>query len=403
MEDTKSTSFSVTRLVQVTPILRGLLADPTGNDDMPYRPVVLQSLTDPAAIQFAAATEQPGQTRPAPLERIASPLLTLDVAANYESVAAFQKQAAAQLEAYSAQYGIKPQAICLPRLGIVAVREDAPDDPDATDSGRPLYHKVALVTGSAGAIGHGLCKALLQQGAYVAASDLPGEKLDHFVQEFAAAVGKRVMGVPIDVTDRRSIAQGLEQITQTWGGVDIVVINAGIALAVGLLEMGLEAFQAVERVNIEGTLLTLAEAGKLMAAQGTGGDIVLISSKNVFAPAPKFGAYSATKAASHQLGRIASQELAEFKIRVNMVSPDAIFSDGNYKSGLWATVGPDRMKSRGLDAAGLEEYYRQRNLLKMRVTAQHVANAMLFFVTHQTPTTGATIPVDGGLPDSTPR
>ena len=86
-----------------------------------------------------------------------------------------------------------------------------------------------------------------------------------------------------------------------------------------------------------------------------------------------------------------------------MVSPDAIFSDGNYKSGLWATVGPDRMKSRGLDAAGLEEYYRQRNLLKMRVTAQHVANAMLFFVTRQTPTTGATIPVDGGLPDATPR
>jgi NAD(P)-dependent dehydrogenase (short-subunit alcohol dehydrogenase family) len=159
----------------------------------------------------------------------------------------------------------------------------------------------------------------------------------------------------------------------------------------------------LEKVNVEGTLLTIVEAGRLLSRQGTGGDIVLISTKNVFAPGAKFGAYSATKAASHQLARIASLELAEFGIRVNMVAPDAVFSDGSYKSGLWATVGPDRMKARGLDQAGLEEYYRNRNLLKARVTAQHVANAVLFFVTHQTPTTGATIPVDGGLPDATPR
>jgi len=403
MEDTKTTCFSVTRLAQVTPIVRGLLAVSTGNDDLPYRNVLLQSLTDPAAMDFATAPERPGQARPAPLDRITSPPLALEGAGTYESAAAFRTRAAAQIEAYVAQHGSKPEAVCLQGLGVLVVREDIPGDPAAADSTRPLYHKVAVVTGSAGAIGHGLCKALLEHGAYVAASDLPGERLDRFVQEFAAVVGERIASVPIDVTDRQSIAQGLEQVVQTWGGVDIVIINAGIALAVGLTEMSLEAFQAVERVNVEGTLLSLAESGKLMAAQGTGGDIVLISSKNVFAPAPKFGAYSATKAASHQLGRIASQELAEFKIRVNMVSPDAIFSDGSYKSGLWATVGPDRMKSRGLDAAGLEEYYRQRNLLKMRVTAQHVANAMLFFVTHQTPTTGATIPVDGGLPDSTPR
>jgi NAD(P)-dependent dehydrogenase (short-subunit alcohol dehydrogenase family) len=140
-----------------------------------------------------------------------------------------------------------------------------------------------------------------------------------------------------------------------------------------------------------------------LTLQGTGGDIIVISTKNVFAPGARFGAYSATKAASHQLARIASLELAEFGIRVNMVAPDAVFSDGAYKSGLWAAVGPDRMKARGLDEAGLEEYYRNRNLLKAKVTAQHVANAVLFFVTHQTPTTGATIPVDGGLPDATPR
>jgi NAD(P)-dependent dehydrogenase (short-subunit alcohol dehydrogenase family) len=88
---------------------------------------------------------------------------------------------------------------------------------------------------------------------------------------------------------------------------------------------------------------------------------------------------------------------------VNMVSPDAVFSHGTRKSGLWAEVGPDRMRARGLDEEGLEDYYQKRNLLKVRVTAEHVARAVLFFATRQTPTTGATLPVDGGLPEATPR
>jgi len=95
--------------------------------------------------------------------------------------------------------------------------------------------------------------------------------------------------------------------------------------------------------------------------------------------------------------------MAEIGVRVNMVAPDAVFAHGDRKSGLWAEVGPDRMRARGLDEKGLEEYYRQRNLLKITVTAQHVAKAVLFFATRQTPTTGATLPVDGGLPDATPR
>lgn len=185
--------------------------------------------------------------------------------------------------------------------------------------------------------------------------------------------------------------------------MDLVVVNAGMAMVAPLVDLDLEGFRKLEKVNVEGTLLTLAETGRRLCRQGTGGDIVLISTKNVFAPGAQFGAYSATKAASHQLGRIASLEFAPFGIRVNMVAPDAVFSDGARKSGLWAAVGPSRMKARGLDEKGLEEYYRGRNLLKARVTATHVANAVLFFATRQTPTTGATIPVDGGLPDSTPR
>ena len=86
-----------------------------------------------------------------------------------------------------------------------------------------------------------------------------------------------------------------------------------------------------------------------------------------------------------------------------MVAPDAVFAEGPYKSGLWQEVGPDRIRARGLDEKGLQQYYQGRNLLKARVTGRHVGNAVLFFVTRQTPTIGATIPVDGGLPDATPR
>jgi len=183
----------------------------------------------------------------------------------------------------------------------------------------------------------------------------------------------------------------------------MVIHNAGIAHVSKIVDMELERFQMLEKVNVDGTLIVLAEAGRRLIEQGKGGDIVIMSTKNVPSPSAGFGAYSATKAACHQLGRIASLEFAEHDIRVNMVAPDAVFSEGKYKSGLWELVGKNRMQARGIDEKELHEYYRNRNLLKAAVTGRHVANAVLFLVTRQTPTTGATIPVDGGLPDATPR
>ncbi|HEX6199447.1 MAG TPA: SDR family oxidoreductase, partial [Thermoanaerobaculia bacterium] len=178
---------------------------------------------------------------------------------------------------------------------------------------------------------------------------------------------------------------------------------AGAAHVAALEELDLADFERLERVNVHGTLLPLAEAARRFRLQGTGGDVVLVSTKNVFAPGTSFGAYSATKAAAHQLARVASQELAPLGVRVNMVAPDAVFAEGERRSGLWQDVGPSRMRARGLSEAELEEYYRDRNLLKARITARHVAQAVLFFATRRTPTTGATLPVDGGLPDATPR
>jgi len=357
-----------------TLVLRGLLTEPSGNDDNPHRRVILRPVDDlpdgPALV-----------------------VDSLDPSAEPDVLRADLR---ACIDAYVARHGRKPTAIDLGGTGLRFVAE-------RTEGGPPLQDRVAVVTGAAGAIGAGICHGLAQQGAHVAATDLPGERLDRLVAELDATAPGRAAGLPLDVTSREATAGALDTIIGRWGGVDIVVIVAGIAHVSSLMEMDLADFQKLERVNVDGTLLTLAEASKRLVTQATGGDVIVISSKTVPAPGAGFGAYSATKAACHQLARIASLELAEHDIRVNLVAPDAVFGEGEHKSGLWAHIGPERMKARGLTATELEAYYRDRNLLKARVTPRHVANAVLFFATRQTPTTGATLPVDGGLPDATPR
>jgi NAD(P)-dependent dehydrogenase (short-subunit alcohol dehydrogenase family) len=365
-------------IARVAPILRGLLAEPTGDEDHPHRSVILKSLAGKQKSRRA---------------------LQLDPLRSNESDEELRSSLAASFRNYEAKHKARPEIVSLPNVATFqVVKPKAASGHDAR-----LVGRTALVTGAAGAIGYGICKELLERGCHVAITDLPGGRLDSFVAEFQKRDATRVIGVPMDVTDPASVARGFAEVSANWGGVDIVVVNAGIATTGPLCELDLETFRRLERVNVEGTLLVLAEAGRHFARQNLGGDVILISSKNVFAPGAGFGAYSATKAAAHQLARIASLEFAPLNVRVNMVAPDAVFSGGAHKSGLWAEVGPGRMKARGLDEKGLEEYYRNRNLLKARVTTEHVANAVLFFAARQTPTTGACIPVDGGLPDATPR
>jgi len=388
----------MTNLVKIAPIVRGLLAEPTDNQDKPYKPVILKSLTSEEAIHFAKTEKNAeAQRYPAPLIKGKNPPLFLsDVDYNVEPET-LRKQLSNMISDYSQRHGCKPEIVCLRELGILYV-ERKDDNPDL-----PLRNKVALVTGAAGAIGYGICCGLLEKGCHLVATDLPGKKLDSFTADLKQIVGDRVIGIPIDVTDEESVAGGLESVSLAWGGIDIVVVNAGIPLVSFLKDIDLDDFQRLEKVNVEGTFLTLREIARHFILQGTGGDIIIVSTKNVPSPGAGFGAYSATKAAAHQLGRIASLELAQYGVRVNMVAPDGVFSEGKYKSGLWAEVGPDRMRTRGLDEKGLQEYYQNRNLLKAKITGQHVSNGVLFFATRQTPTTGATIPVDGGLPDATPR
>jgi rhamnulose-1-phosphate aldolase/alcohol dehydrogenase len=267
----------------------------------------------------------------------------------------------------------------------------------------PLAGQVALVTGAAGAIGFAICRKLIEAGAHVVVSDVDAARIETAVRDLDPKGRGLAAGVVMNVVEEASVEAGLAEASRAYGGLDILVLNAGIAHVSAIEDTAPEAFRRVMDVNLVGYFLVLRAATALFRRQGTGGNVIVNSSKNVFGPGADFGAYSASKAGAHQLGKVAALELAAAGVRVNMVNADAIFGDARRPSGLWQEVGPARARSRGLDPAALADYYRQRNLLKTTVTGEHVGNAVVFFASNLTPTTGATLPVDGGVPDAFPR
>ncbi|MDY6903175.1 MAG: bifunctional aldolase/short-chain dehydrogenase [Thermodesulfobacteriota bacterium] len=268
----------------------------------------------------------------------------------------------------------------------------------------PLAGQSALVTGAAGAIGMGVADRLIAAGACVAISDIDEKGLEKVHARLSEQYGPDgVESVAFDVTDPDSVNNGVMQATLKFGGLDIVVPNAGTAFVSRIEELTADDFNRVTAINLMGTFNTIKAAIPVFRRQNTGGNVVVISTKNVFDPGAAFGAYSASKAGAHQIARIGALELAELGVRVNMVNPDAVFGDADVPSKLWEMIGPDRMKARGLDPEGLKAYYRDRNLLKASVYPEHVGNAVVFFASNLTPTTGATLPVDGGVAAAFPR
>ena len=268
----------------------------------------------------------------------------------------------------------------------------------------PLEGQVALLTGGAGAMGFGIADRLLAAGAAVAISDVDEGRLRRVHSILTERYGEsQIESIPFDVKNYQSVEAGFEEISRRLGGIDIVVPNAGIAHVAKIEDLHPKTFDQVIAVNLKGTFNVIRASVPVFRRQGTGGNIVVISSKNVFDPGAAFSAYSASKAGAHQVSKIAALELAELGVRVNMINPDAVFGDERVSSKLWELVGAERMKSRGLDPEGLREYYRQRSLLKVPVLAEHVGNAVVFFASEQTPTTGATLPIDGGIPAAFPR
>ena len=267
---------------------------------------------------------------------------------------------------------------------------------------RELSRRVAIVTGAARGIGKAIARRLAQEGAHLALADIHADGVQEAADEINGEVGaSRCIAVPLDVTSPEQVADAFQRAVLSFGGVDILVSNAGFAPTGTMDQLSLADWQRSLDVNATGHLLVAREAVRIMREQGLGGSLVFIATKNVTAPGRGFGAYSAAKAAEAQLARVLAIENGAYGIRCNIINPDAVFQD----SGLWSReLREERARAHGIAVSDLEDFYRQRNLLQAFITPNDVAEAALYLASDRSAkTTGCIITVDGGLPEAFPR
>ncbi|CAL9346478.1 3-phenylpropionate-dihydrodiol_cinnamic acid-dihydrodiol dehydrogenase [Streptomyces sp. enrichment culture] len=258
---------------------------------------------------------------------------------------------------------------------------------------KPLATRVALVTGAGSGIGRAIAHRLVAEGACVVVADLNGESAAAVAEELGGP--DKAVAVTVDVTSEEQIAEAFRAAVLAFGGVDLVVNNAGISLSKPLLETTAKDWDLQHDIMARGSFLVSREAARVMIAQRLGGDIVYIASKNAVFAGPNNIAYSATKADQAHQVRLLAAELGEHGIRVNGVNPDGVVrGSGIFASG-W---GAQRAAVYGVPEEKLGEFYAQRTLLKREVLPEHVANAVFALtggdLTH---TTGLHVPVDAGV------
>jgi rhamnulose-1-phosphate aldolase/alcohol dehydrogenase len=267
---------------------------------------------------------------------------------------------------------------------------------------KELARRIALVTGGASGIGRAVAKRLAAEGAHVVVGDVDETGARRTADEITAAVGGgRALGVAMDVTSEASVRAAFEETVLAYGGLDVLVSNAGIAHSAAVADMARADWERSFAVNATGHFLVAREAMRLLIAQGLGGALVFVATKNVMAPGKDFAAYSAAKAAEAQLAKVLALEGAPHGVRSNIVNPDAVFQD----SRLWSDdVRRQRAAAQGIGVDQLEDFYRKRNLLGARILPEDVAEAVLFLASDRSAkTTGCTITVDGGVREAFPR
>jgi len=267
---------------------------------------------------------------------------------------------------------------------------------------KELARRIALVTGGASGIGRAIARRLAAEGAHVVVGDVDGTGAARTAEEIVGAVGAgRALGLAMDVTSETSVGAAFEAAVLAYGGLDVLVSNAGTAHSAPVAAMALEDWERSFAVNARGHFLVAREAMRLLTAQGIGGALVFIATKNVMAPGKDFAAYSAAKAAQAQLAKVLALEGAPHGIRANIVNPDAVFQD----SKLWSDeVRRQRAAAQGIAVGELEDFYRKRNLLAVRILPEDVAEAALFLASDRSAkTTGCTLTVDGGVREAFPR
>jgi rhamnulose-1-phosphate aldolase/alcohol dehydrogenase len=267
---------------------------------------------------------------------------------------------------------------------------------------KELARRIALVTGGGSGIGRAVAQRLAAEGAHVAIGDVDTDSARRVADEVTKAVGAgRALGLAMDVTSEASVRAAFEQTVLAWGGLDVLVSNAGIAHSAPVDRMALSDWERSFAVNATGHFLVAREAMRVLIRQGIGGALVFVATKNVMSPGKDFAAYSAAKAAEAQLGKVLALEGAPHGIRSNIVNPDAVFQD----SKLWSEeIRRERAAAQGITVEQLEDFYRTRNLLGARILPEDVAQAVLFLAADRSAkTTGCTLTVDGGVKDAFPR
>jgi NAD(P)-dependent dehydrogenase (short-subunit alcohol dehydrogenase family) len=267
---------------------------------------------------------------------------------------------------------------------------------------KELAGRIALVTGAASGIGRAVAERFAEEGAHVVVTDVDLALAEEVAKAIAEKNGlRRAFAVRLDVTSEEDVERAFAQTVRAYGGLDIVFSNAGISSFGSLDVLPVSEWDRSFAVNARGHFLVARAAMRILKEQGTGGSIVFNASKNVTAPGKEFGAYSVSKAAEAQLCRIVALEGGEHGIRANMLNPDAIFGGSRFWSEEMRSM---RAQAYGVDTAHLPDFYRNRTLLKVEVTAEDVAEAALFLAgPRSAKTTGAMLPVDGGVKEAFPR
>ena len=267
---------------------------------------------------------------------------------------------------------------------------------------KSLAGRVAIVTGGAGGIGQAIAARLAGEGACVVLADIDKTALETTVIEFRKRFGRdSVIGVPMDVTDENAVDSAFRDAVLAFGGLDLVVSNAGIASAAAFEATSLELWNRNISILATGYFLAARAGYRIMKDQGIGGGIIFIASKNAMAASAGASAYCAAKAAEVHLARCLALEGAPLGIRVNTVNPDAVLRGSKIWQGEWRS---QRAASNKVSESDLDEVYRQRSLLKLSVYPEDIAEAVYFFSSEASAKcTGNILNVDAGNAQSFTR
>ncbi len=256
---------------------------------------------------------------------------------------------------------------------------------------KPLSRKIAIITGAAGGIGKAIADKLAKEGANIVLTDLNQQALDKAKQSFKK---DEVTTVICDVTNQDSIAAAYQETCLAYGGVDIIIHSAGLAISKPLEETTMFDWNLLQNVLVKGQFLMIQKGAEILKKQGLGGNIINIASKNGMASGPNNVAYGTAKAAQQHMTRLLAAELGTDQIRVNTINPDGVIIGSKIWEGEWAE---GRAKAHGITVEELPAYYAKRNLLNKIIYPEDIANGVFALVAILNKSTGNSINIDGGM------